>query len=365
MRADYTGTITVNPSDVKFENINSYDLISITGYDYYKQTGYPQVPMQKLRFIIPKFKKVTNVAVTNISETELTGDFNIYPSQPEQIMSGPINPFISPYPTVYNLNQLYPAANFIMDYTTGLRGAKIFQLFFCPVRYNPVTKKVYLITSIQYSLTYADDAANISCPLNMSETAQNINKNILAANVCNQQDIDAYYSFSKSNINEVSQVIIITKFSLQANFLKLADTLTKYGIPAKVYIETDYDASHFPNCLDEQERIRKLIQSKFIDDGSIQHIILGGNASIIQPRIVRWANFTTGLENIATDTYFASIEDNGAVHAWNGDEIMPPVYGEINDGVDQLVDFSIGRIPVGTPEEADAFLLETVLNFLF
>ena len=44
---------------------------------------------------------------------------------------------------------------------------------------------------------------------------------------------------------------------------------------------------------------------------------------------------------------------------------MPPVYGEINDGVDQLVDFSIGRIPVGTPEEADAFLLETVLNFLF
>lgn len=166
--ADLTDSIQVSINDLIIEQKDTFDIVSINGYDYLQIPGAPQLPSKMLRFIIPSDKRVAQIIINNVTEKELNSEIYIYPTQELQNMSAPLNPFTMPDTSIYLHNNNYPQTCFTYQNIGNLKGAKIFSLQFCPIKFNPITKKITLITSINYTLVYENDNSPFITPSKIS-----------------------------------------------------------------------------------------------------------------------------------------------------------------------------------------------------
>lgn len=150
--AQYEGEVNFNLSEVDMEQTDGWDIATIPGCYMEILEGKPFLPVKHLHIAIPEDKAVADIEILNIQQQELAGTFNIMPTQPEQIPGEPEPDFIDPNPDIYGIDAPHPA-EYIYNSTSGfMSGVHIAGVLYYPLSYNPVTKKLFLTTHLEYRL---------------------------------------------------------------------------------------------------------------------------------------------------------------------------------------------------------------------
>jgi len=372
--AQYTGQVNYSLTDVNTTQTDGWDVATIEGCMMEIDPGKPFLPVKYLNIAIPGDKDITGIQILNVQQQELTGTYNIMPTQPGQIPGEPEPDFVNPNPAIYNVNAQYPA-DYIYSPTAGFKsGVHIAGILYYPLTYNPVTQKLYLTTQIQYQLVYANASHNPVKPRRMLSTSYIKLKEEIKAFTKNPSDVDTYFQLEKTDVftgaafapdefpnfnGQAVEYVIITNETLKDGFQEIADWKTHKGMPAVVRtVEWIYD--YYPG-VDQAEKIRNFIIDAYQNWG-VQYVVLGGDSDIIPIRFAWFGPYwelapkIPNGEFIPADMYFACLEGN-----WNadGDAIfgesdwsysyigLPTQFpGEDFDEVDRLPDIKIGRIPV-------------------
>ena len=185
-------------NQLEFTTDKGYDKVNISGYDLTDIVGAPQLPVKTFSYFIPEGSKVAEISITSITEEILNDVYDVYPSQELQIPSLEGDPeFIEPDSVIYTADAYYPAQNLTKTSTLYKMGAGICGIQYCPIRYNPVTQKLKLVTHIEFSLLLENNTDQVIKPLRISINSFNTIKNDLKAFVENPTAIDAYYQISE------------------------------------------------------------------------------------------------------------------------------------------------------------------------
>ncbi len=372
--AQYTGQVEFNPADVNVEQTDGWDVVILPGCDMETDVGKPYLPVKQLHIAIPEDKTVANIEIINIQQQELTGTYNIMPTQPGQISGYPKPDFVSPDTNVYNINAKYPD-EYILNPTSGfMSGVHIAGLLYYPLQYNPVTKKIYLTTHLEYRLAFTDQGNNPVKPRRMFDASYLKLKEDIKLSIENPNDVDTYFQLEKTddftgtafapdefpNFNgQAVEYVIITNENLAQGFQEIADWKTRKGVPAVVRT-VEWIYANYPG-VDHAEKVRNFIIDAFKNWGA-QYFMLGGDSEQVPIRYAWISPFipqmaTTG-EFIPADMYYACLDNN-----WNADG--DATFGEANwdrqndgtfeytqssttnlDDVDRLPDVVVGRVPV-------------------
>jgi hypothetical protein len=341
--AQYDGQVDFNPAEVNTEQTDGWDIATIT--DCYMETdvGKPYLPVKHLHIAIPEDKTVVGIEIINIQQQELSGTYNIMPTQPGQIPGEPELDFVDPNPDIYGVDAQYPA-EYIYNTTSGfMSGVHIAGVLYYPLTYNPVTKKLFLTTHLEYRLVYADENNDpVKSRRMMSDSYNNLKEKIKEFTE-NPADIDNYLQLEKidgfSGIafapnefpdfnGQAVEYVIITNETLAEGFQEIADWKTRKGVPAVVRtVEWIYD--YYPG-VDQAEKVRNFIIDAYQNWGT-QYFMLGGDSEVVPIRyawISHWnRNDLKGAipngDLIPADMYFACLDGN-----WNADG--DATFGEAN-----------------------------------
>jgi len=386
--AQYTGQVNYNPADVNTTQTDGWDLATIAGCDMETDVGKPCLPIKQLHIAIPEDKAVTGIQILNIQQQELTGTYNIMPTQPGQIPGEPEPDFVVPNQDTYGVNAQYPA-EYIYSPTAGFKsGVHIAGVLYYPLTYNPVTQKLYLTTHLEYQLVYANEDNNPVKPRRMLSYSFLKLKEEIKAFTENPSDVDTYFQLEKTDVctgaafapdefpnfnGQPVEYVIITNQTLAAGFQEIADWKTQKGVPAVVRtVEWIYD---YYSGVDQAEKVRNFIIDACQNWG-VQYVMLGGDSDIVPVRYAWHSHFNHWQlidiipygEFIPADMYYSCLVGN-----WNADG--DAIFGESDwsyfyedlpewtededfDLVDRLPDIKIGRIPVEDYFDNDGELVE-------
>ncbi|NCA86888.1 MAG: hypothetical protein EOM83_15195, partial [Clostridia bacterium] len=376
--AQYIGQVNFTLTDVNTTQTDGWDVSTLVGCDMETDAGKPYLPIKHLHIAIPEDRAVASIQILSIQQQELTGTYNIMPTQPGQIPGEPEPDFVSPNIAIYNVNAQYPP-EYIYSPTAGFKsGVHIAGLLYYPLTYNPATKKLYLTTHLEYQLVYANEDNNPVKPRRMLQNAYSKLKDEIKSFVENPTDIDTYFQLEKIDIftgegfapdefpnfnGQPVEYVIITNETLAEGFQEIADWKTQKGVPAVVRT-VEWVYSFYPG-VDPAEKVRNFIIDAYQNWG-VQYVMLGGDSEQVPIRYAWISHFNDpDLLNIypngafiPADMYFACLDGN-----WNADS--DATFGEANwdrqndgtfeevfpstinlDGVDREPEVYIGRVPV-------------------
>ena len=390
--AQYQGQLDFSTADVSVEQTDGWEVVTLPGCYMETDVGKPYLPVKHLHIAIPEDKKVTGIEIMDIQQQELSGNYNIMPTQPGQIPGEPEPDFVDPDPNVYNISEQYPS-EYIFSPTAGFRtGVHIAGVLYYPITYNPVTKKLYLATHIEYKLLYANENNNPAKPRQMLNASYLKLKEDIKLSVENPGDVDTYFQLEKTddftgiafapdefpNFNgQAVEYVIITNQNLAPGFQEIADWKTRKGVPAVVRtVEWIYD---YYTGVDYAEKVRNFIIDAYQNWGTV-YFMLGGDSEQVPIRyawISHWNNsdlipVIPNGDFISADMYFACLDGN-----WNADgdatfgeadwdrhndgtfeKLTPPT---INiDNVDREPDVFVGRVPVEDYTDENGEFVELV-----
>ncbi|OFY73765.1 MAG: hypothetical protein A2275_00320, partial [Bacteroidetes bacterium RIFOXYA12_FULL_35_11] len=371
--SNYQGSFTYSVNDFTVTQSNNYHILSLNDCGYVQTPGSPMLPLMSYTYIIPFGKKVSNVIVTNIEEALYAGTYSIYPAQTGFYDAE----FTGPDATIYNTNSFYPASAIQYGKSGNLNGAKLSSITICPVKYNPITGVVKIITKIDFTLVYSDDLiTNYVKPGFTNQQSYNSLINQVGSLVQNKTDVSSLInipiptstaknlpsSLLSGNINANVDFVIITNDALKSGFQPIIEWKLKNGITAAI-VTTEWIYQNYTGC-DQPEQIRMFIKD-ICQNWNTQYVLLGGGKDIIPLRYV-WIN--AGPDNTpygqftVTDLYYSCLDGN-----WNADgdvtfgearynriEGASPVHVGISadiDGVDVWPDIKVSRIPVNNVTE--------------
>jgi hypothetical protein len=261
-----THQVTFNTNDIEITEVNGYDMVRLVngGYiDGEENAGEPQLPLISINLLLPEGAVATNVTVTSTQETQITGNFIIYPVQLPAIpdFSDP-PPFVEPNPLIYESDDPYPADLLLDSSTMGYRNYSIAGVSFIPFRYLPDSGELYLQTNITISVSYTVSLPDHPYKLRSGGVADLMAWEYVAGTVANYNELESFYDEPENdpeynilfeNILEttdlpseqgsrVEYVIITNDTDIYGNpvgnlagiFQEFADWKNQMGMPAKV-----------------------------------------------------------------------------------------------------------------------------------
>jgi parallel beta-helix repeat protein/predicted outer membrane repeat protein len=227
-----------------------------------------------------------------------------------------------------------------------------------PIRYLPTQRSLYLATTIEATLTYNDAKGSAA---RMARSQQARARREIAELVSNPQDIDRFApapvpideasTGEGASLGEVSEdtsaiYLLITSEALAPTFQPLVDRRTAQGKTGKLvtteWIYANYDGTRPDGGQDDQTRIRNCIIDHYENHGTAW-VCLAGDDTVIPLR------YTTEWDT-PTDLYYGALDGT-----WDGN--ANGVYGEDQvDGTDSMTEVRVGRVPVRTTEQAEAYV---------
>lgn len=348
-------------SDLKFDQIDGFDLVTMEGTHAIADTGYPLLPVKFVQIAIPPDSEVVEVQVDSATFIILDGTYHLHPGQPCVPISGSV-PFVPPDPDVYGLSVEYPGYLAHQTNNGFLGGYHIAGVALFPLQYIPAESTLVLYTEIHIRMVYGDSEHQPVPVYQRSAETTEFYSDMVKNAVINPLDVTvpAPGPMPAGAEGEVDFLIITTE-SLADTFWQMADHKNNRGI--STYVETlssvlnnpDYCDSPYVDC-DSQMIIRNCIRSYYQNNGT-KWVLLGGDTDAIPPRIT-WIletgyNLYPGEDSIPSDHYYSDLDgtwdDNG-----NG------VYGEFQDNVDLYPEVLVGRAPCGDASEAHTFVTKCI-----
>lgn len=155
--------------------------------------------------------------------------------------------------------------------------------------------------------------------------------------------------------------VILTSEALAPSFARLAEWKRGTGMPVQIIaIEWLQKSPYYPG-VDLPERIYRLLQDLRMN-WRTRWVLLGGDVDIIPVQRIRAYRGAMGGNQISSDVYYADVlpdvpddRDKIADYGWNGngDRFIGDVR---DDGFDLTAELYVGRVPVETPAEVEAFV---------
>jgi len=361
---DINDIVVSDYSDLTFSKIDKFDVISFEEPLFLNDTGKPQLPVILKTFVIPIDKQFKKIVINNENYINISGQFDMYPSQPETIM-GEETEFVEQDVSVYGSNNPYPQekvqiidSGYMMDY-------HLITIRICPFEYIPKLKTLKLITSINYTVVFEDNSENIEVSYFQSETRSKSIKKFISSFIDNPGEINSINGGAQvlvqenatlqalnirslpSQSGDIPEYVIITNDELFPIFEELANWKTKKGIPTAM-ITVDEISANYNGC-DLQEKIRNYIKEVHLYWGAGLYILLGGDTNIIPERMIKSIHQVP----LPSDTYYSTVDGN-----WNADG--DNVFGEGGDYADMYADFFLGRASVENIAEAGIFVNKVI-----
>ncbi len=161
-------------------------------------------------------------------------------------------------------------------------------------------------------------------------------------------------TFRPSLDGSAVEYVIVTGSALEPEFQRLADWKTRKGVQAAVRTVEWIDQT-YPNGVDRAERIRFFLRDAYQNWGTL-FVLLGGDTDIVPPRYAQMIVYEG--EQIPADYYYSCLDGN-----WNADgdsRFGESLTAGFSDDIDLAFEVHVGRAPVSTVAEAQAFVNKTL-----
>lgn len=269
-----------------------------------------------------------------------------------------------PNPVYYSRNALFPASLAVAGETHRVRGYQFVSVRLNPVRYNPVTRELFLATRLTLTIRYKAAARAAAYYSDRAGGPADLFADAVLNLVINPGQpgwADAHRpAASRSDVPAAAvDYLIITSTALSNSFQALASHRASVNALSTRIITTEtidatYDGTRPDGGSDQQTRIRNCVVD-FVRNHGATYVILGGDNTIVPDRdcYVSCGSYT--CSDMPTDLYYGGLDSS-----W--DENANGVYGEANysggvaDEGDLGFDVIVARLPIRTAAQADAYI---------
>ncbi len=360
--------IPVDKLKYEITDFDGYHRIFLEDGGIWGTSGTPELPGFVYTILLNPDEKIKSVNILNEVWSEIPGEFFIYPVQKGAIIGEQME-FTLPDGNIYNANLYYPN-NIILGFHSGnLRGYSIGQILVSPFRYNPVLKKVEVLTKAILNVELEYQRTGIK-PIRQTKFSKSIFEEFVYSIVGKSNASATLYHpafYIEENIEDLIpselpslngppvDLLIITTDSMISAYQEFARHKKMLGLNTTIrtmsYIKQNYQG------VDDAERLRKFIKDA-VEKWGVSIVILGNDVPDIPTRWV-WVEYVMGNHpaDVTTDLYFSDLDEN-----WNFDGDNR--FGEVADSIDLYPDVLVGRIPAHNPDDVYIYLSK-VLSYLF
>jgi hypothetical protein len=302
----------------------SFYRLSVPGHGRSSEPGKPELPIFSRLISIPEgsgFRiNISNVNSSIIKPSEKKIEGHLFPAQESESKS------IQRTKPQFKLDKrTYASKDFIPGDTVKIeslgtsRNTRLANLYISPVRYNPHSNQVAVITSMRIEITFVNSVKTAKGALSSDRALFNetLDKGVLNFN---PREVIPGYS------DQAVKMIIVTDTSFRKLLEPFIKWKTQKGFRVKVlYKGTRYAGNDFSHLKDT---LTKIYKAGSASDPPPEYLLIIGDVT----RIPYYG--TGGSENI-TDMYYGEFDGNG----------------------DYIPEMFIGRLPV-----SDTTQLKTTLN---
>jgi len=352
-----TQTLTYSPASLQLGSEQGYATVNFSGFPHTEKLGSPSLPTIPCQVVIPPTAEVTGFEVTDLREEPVAGTYNVMPVQfPQAWMENSRQfPFVKPDPAYYGVNAAYPvqAAEFADAGTKA--GYRLASFLVYPVRYNPVTKQLSVVTRLTVKVTYADHKLHVP---KFSDMQISIHGSELRRLVLNPEDVSRWappkktQSFGSAFLPAGTyEHVILAANAYKDSLARLRDWRTRQGWRS-IIVPIESVAAVYPG-VDTAEKMRNFLKDAETTWSTIFCFIARKDWPAHQYRAA-YANVSGyPVDYLPCDWYFECLDGS-----WNFDG--DGYWGEPSDSVDFWPDIYSGMITL------DGFTeLNNYLNKLF
>jgi hypothetical protein len=349
-----------NPDNLTFTPVGMYERVDLKDATLPSDDpkGQPWLPAKFIQVLLPP-DAMTATCDAQVDGELIYTNILVLPAQPPIPTGQPAPVFSDPDPAVYTSTHLIPLSSAETGNVHRMRDQSFLSVRLNPVRYVPARRELHLANKIVLTISFRSSPANLAANMFVAP-ASAIFDNMISNLVINPEQLKPLSEqLAKTALpNAATDYLIITSAALSNSFQRLADHRRNLnGLTTKVitveYIGANYSGIRPDGGTDLQTQIRNCIASFVSSQGTV-YVVLGGDINIIPDRdcYVACSGYTESA--MPTDLYYGGL--NGT---W--DENANGVYGEANysgslDEGDLAYDVIVGRIPVRTTAQADAYI---------
>ncbi len=318
--------------------------------------GAPDLPVAVVQFLLPHDWGEPQLDWDSV-EVEAMRGVQIQPRQPAVRPGAALPAPVPADPQAYAAAAVRPLAELAL--VQRVRGRRIAVVHIHPLRYDHGQASLALATEVtvrlQDSAMRVEAAANAPArPLTTGD--RQILAGILPA-VANPEDLESEDDRQTESTtvqsvtdgeNDRVDYLIITNDELAPSFDRLAARRSQTHGFSTAVISVDDIALEY-NGDDLQDKIRACI-TKYYTDHDAWMVVLGGCDQVVPDRNCYVTTYTDIEKKMPTDLYYSCLDGS-----WDDDG--DKVYGEAGDDtVDMGYEVIVGRIPVNTAAQANAYI---------
>lgn len=328
-------------TDFSLKQKDGYIEVSIPGGQTWGTPSDPMLPWLGVKLLMPlgNEAKQIHVSLSNPQTISLSSPVaplqQQYPFSQTQIM-----PKALPNPTIYNVDQYWPAQPFNALRTEFIAGHPIAFSAICPFEYNPIKSELIFYRNIKIEVDYA--------PGDRSSEALRLLKqdsfitDFISRSVDNQSSVPRY----ETRTDGYEYIIVIDQAKVN-QWTPLKDFYSDRGFSTMLKPIQEITSQY--NGVDTQEKLRNF----FIDmyqNNSMRYALLAGDTDVIPHRGL-YVNFSQAGQtdaDIPADMYYSCLDGN-----WNNNGNS--FWGEMYEA-DLAPEFAIGRFCYNNDTEIANFI---------
>jgi hypothetical protein len=289
----------------------SFDEISIEGYGYSSRIGEAQLPMTS-RIVAVPLGAVVKFEILS-QETRILGKKDsgitrsIFPAQPSVSKSADLSSIVfEQNAAFYARNEFNQSPNFRIEEIGMMRGLRLFQFYFEPIRYNPVTGELEIVSAADIKVEFVNP--------NLAATQEMLAK---TASV----EFDALYAKSIFNydggnraslVRHPTKMVILCPTAYTSNIQSYVDWKTQQGFAVNV-VAVGSDAMVANTATAIKSYMQNLWNSATTQNPAPTYLLIIGDES---------GTITVATNTGATDSH---VTDMTYVRL-NGSDYLPEMY---------------------------------------
>jgi hypothetical protein len=352
LAGNVTQTISYSPASLQLGTDKGYTTVDMSGFPHVEKLGAPSLPVMAYQVVIPPTAEVTGFEIADLREEPVSGIYYVMPVQyPQAWMENSKQfPFVEPNPAYYSDNAAYPspAAQFVDVGTKS--GYRLASFLVYPVRYNPVTRVLSVVTKLTIKINYAEHKIPVA---RRSEMQNLVNGSAVARLVLNPEDALRFAppkktaSFGSAFLPAGTYEHVILAASIyKDSLIRLRDWRTRQGWRS-IIVPIESVCVVYPG-VDTAEKMRNFLKDAETTWSTIFCFIARQDWPAHQYRNA-YGNVPGYLDYFPSDWYFGCLDGS-----WNADG--DGYWGEPTDSVDCWSDIHVGMITLDGFTELSNYL---------
>ncbi len=343
-----TETLEFSEDALQLETEQGYTTVDFDGAAHFDPLGAPDLPAVPCRVVIPASAAVTGFEVVDIQEHPIAGEYDVLPVQHPVPWDRDAKPraFVEADAGLYSQNTALPVEPARLTRTGTKAGYRLAQFVVYPVRYNPVTRQLSVVTGITVRVDYETGRVPAA---RHTETQNIIHGQHLASLVLNRRDVRSYAPPKRTTSRGSAflpagdyEHVIITRNYWADSLTELRDWRTRQGWRS-IIMPLESICSQYPGR-DTAEMMRNFLKDADTTWGTIYAFIVRDDYPAHQYRVARAYGY-----NLFSDMYFSDLDGTWDYNN-NG------TFGEVADSVDGLADIFVGMITLNGFTELNKYL---------